>query len=766
MKKNTLLLGKLIIAFSLLTSTIGATVYEDATDNKIDRWTITDTSPAGAKVTNIYDTTLKSNVITLQGDSYNNAYAIGQDPESDVNTTSWHNTQELFLQWKIKNSEGFLFDVVLETKNGLRYIRYSDSEVDKGIDDGNILNKALGYSAADGTWHTFTKDLKADLKSYEPNNSLIAVNGIVIRGNCKIDDIELLNALPVKKDFIVYEDAEDGTTSKWSIDTNSAATASITNVVDTTKVIKFHSNDLYTSQYKMSFKKNKNNFNIKWDMKTTEGFMIDIAVVTSSGERLIRYTDEDVSVSVLDGDLLRFGLGYAPTNGSWNTVIRNLEKDLKSLERNNNLVSIESFLIHANGKFDNIELFSSPEKIYENASQGNTNNWSLYGGSNTATITNTYDESIKSTVIVLKGNSYANQYLIGSDYPNEGNAWRDTKHKNIEFSMKNNDGFVLTLVTNTKKGARYINYIDVDDVAVIGDDTLNYGIGESASNGEWHTYIRDVAADIKKLEPDNQLLSIEGLIVIGSISIDNLTLFNSLHPTKNQAGVTLTFDDTTISSWYNLRTMFAKYQAKATFFVSHFFSLDKTQINQLKTLETQGSEIGCHTHNHKGVHKDFNSDPARVNEYIQDQIVPAYNLMKNAGFNPVSFAYPYGEHQADYDKAVRAYFPNIRLTYDDYQADLVNQKAIYHSSNSNYNLLSGAGIDTDFKNSFPEIETALIKARKNGEIITFYAHAIVNDANKSYNILPKKLERVVESAKNLGLKFYTYKEAYKVGNQN
>ncbi len=764
MKKNKLFLRGLIIALSLLTSTINATVYEDAEDNSTARWIIIDNIPSGATVTNLYDTTLQSHIINLQGDNYNNAYIIGGDNE---NNNSWHNTQEPFLKWKIKNSGGFLLDVVVETQNGLRYIRYSDTEVDMGIESGNILNKALGYSASDGTWHTFTKDLESDLKSYESNNSLIAIDGIVIRGNCKIDDIELLETPPIKKDFIVYEDAEDNSTARWSIVENTSSTATILNVLDETRVIEFHSNDLYTSQYKLSFHNNKNNFNIKWNMKTTEGFMIDIEVMTTNGERLLRYTDEDISVSNIDEDVLLHGLGYPPANGSWNSVIRNLEKDLKSLEPNNNLLSIDSFLVRSNGKFDNIELFTSPEKVYEDAQNGNTQNWTIYAGSNTATITNIYDNSIKSRVISLNGNSYANKYLIGSDYPNEGEAWNDTKHKNIECSIKNSDGFVLSLVVNTQNGVRYINYVDANDtLATIDGDTLLYGIGESASNGTWHTYIRNIEADIKQLEPTNKLLSVEGLIVIGSISIDNLSLFNTLHPTQNQAGLILSFNDTTISSWYNLRTMFAKYKARATFFVSHFFSLDNTQINQLKTLENEGSEIGCHTYSHKGVQKDFNSDPTRVDEYMQDQIIPAYNLMINAGFNPVSFAYPYGEHQVDYDNAVRAYFPNIRLTYDDFEANLVDQKSIYHSSNSHYNFLFGAGIDTDFNNPISEIETALIKARKNGEIITFYAHDVVDDINKSYNILPQKLESVIENAKNLGLKFYTYKEAYAVGNQN
>ena len=81
-------------------------------------------------------------------------------------------------------------------------------------------------------------------------------------------------------------------------------------------------------------------------------------------------------------------------------------------------------------------------------------------------------------------------------------------------------------------------------------------------------------------------------------------------------------------------------------------------------------------------------------------------------------------------------------------------------------LLSGAGIDKDFNNSVDEITKAMIKARKTGNIITFYAHNIINNPNEPYNILPKTLEKIIENASNIGLKFYTYKEAYQIGNQN
>lgn len=567
-----------------------------------------------------------------------------------------------------------------------------------------------------------------------------------------------------KKDFIIYENAEDTLINRWSKNNSGV----ITNILDLTKnsrVINLQSNNLYANEYQLSLENNQNNFNLKWEMKTTEGFIIDILVNTTLGERRLRYNDSN-SIKK-DESTLIYGLGYTPTNGKWNLINRDLQKDITTLEVNNQLLSIQSFLVRANVKLDNIELYSSSTKIYEDAEDNSIDRWNIYGGDNTAIISNILDVSLNSKIISLQGNSYGHQYIIGGDYIGEANAWNDKKHNNIQWSIKNSDGFVISLVINTEKGVRYINYIDMDKkIITIGGDTLNYGLGENASNGEWHSYIRDVKADLLQLEPNNKLLSIEGLIVVGNMKIDNLELFHILHPTKNKAGINLTFDDTTINSWFNLRDMFSKHSAKATFFVSHFYSLDNEQINKLKTLELDGSEIGCHTYNHKGVTQDFDNDVNRINEYIEEQVKVPYEQMKAVGFNPVSFAYPYGEHQELYDEAVRTYFPYIRLTFDDFQNELATQTDIYHSSNSNYILLSGAGIDKDFNNSLSEVIEALIQARKTGNIITFYAHDVINDPNKQYNILPQTLEKIIESASNFGLKFYTNKEAYRIGNQD
>jgi len=567
----------------------------------------------------------------------------------------------------------------------------------------------------------------------------------------------------------VYEDAEDGKISKWIISDNIPTGAVISNIIDSKKqsrVIKFQSIDSYGNQYQLGEEWNNSKyFNIKWDMKTTEGFIVDVVVSSEFGERYLRYVDrEEEYKGVVDDEVIYHGLGYFTTNGNWHTFSRNLAQDLKEIEPENNLLSVNSFTIRANASVDNIELFDSLEKNYEDAEDNKTVRWRDYRGPDGATITNVYDVNRSSRVISLQGDGYANQYIIGGDV-GEDEAWNDTNHSNIKWSMKNSEGFIIYLTVKSLNGIRYLKYFDGDfNQKNINGDEIYHGLGSDASTGEWHTFIRDISADLKEFEPKNELVSVEGFIVIGSVEIDDLELFNTLHPVSNKAGLALTFDDYAVDGWFDMNPLFKEYGVKPTFFVSNFHTLSTNQIDKLKTLESSGAEIGCHTYTHDGVNRDYHHNINRINEYINSQIAPALENMKAEGFNPESFAYPYGEHEEHYDSAVRAYFPYLRTTASDNHRKLYQLDEIFHKTGKYYNILSGDGIDNSYNNGLKEIERAFIKARKNQEVITLYGHKIVDLPNDSYSISPKKLKKLIIMAKNLGLEFYTFKEAYLIGN--
>ena len=566
---------------------------------------------------------------------------------------------------------------------------------------------------------------------------------------------------------VIYEDAEDQSISRWTITDNIPAGATVTNIYDADKhsrVIKLNSSDSYDNQYQIGVAwNNRENFNITWDMKTTDGYMIDVEITTTQGSRNLRYNDNELSYKLKDDTDLIHGLGYYTTNGTWYTIKRNLLKDLKDLEPNNNIISVDSFLIRAKASIDNIELFTSPNKVYEDAEDNQKSRWSVYSGPNNAQISNINDSSKGSRVIKFQGNNSENKYIIGNKSA-ENNAWADTKHHNLKWSFKSNSSFKVYLFVNTQKGKRQIKYSNTD-IGVNGTqgNEIYFGLGTNTSNGKWHTFIRDIAADVKQFDSDNKLTSIDGLLVVGNSKIDDLELFNVYKPQNHKAGFALTFDDYDVNGWYSMRNTYLKYNVKATFFVSHFHTLSTAEVNKLKTLESDGNEIGCHTFDHEGIGRDYHYDSNRINAYISKQITPALNNMKNAGFNPVSLAYPFGERNKAYDNAVRTYFPNLRTTASANSRELFQLDEIFHKKGKQYTILAGDGIDNSYNNEVPEIREAFIRARENGEIVIFYGHQVVNEPNNHYAISPQKLKEIIETAHEIGLKFYTFKESYNIG---
>ncbi|HIP50574.1 MAG TPA: hypothetical protein EYG94_00685 [Campylobacterales bacterium] len=240
---------KICIGLLLCVGSLFATVYENAEDSSVNRWTVSDNLPVGATITNIVDVSQESRVINLQGASYDNKYTIGGLAAS---AGGWNEQEKRYLTFSIKNEEGFLVDIILETTSGLRYLRYSD-DINQGIDN-EYINIGLGYSLSNGQWHKVQRDLSADLKILEPNNEIIAIHGLEVRGNCKIDNIEVADK-PSTKEFVIYEDAEDGKINRWAIVDNLPAGATVSNVLDSdlnSKVIKLQGTDSYENRYELT----------------------------------------------------------------------------------------------------------------------------------------------------------------------------------------------------------------------------------------------------------------------------------------------------------------------------------------------------------------------------------------------------------------------------------------------------------------------------------------------------------------------------------
>lgn len=343
-------LGLLPVAIN----TAMATIYEDAEDLKTDRWSVFDGIPLGASITNVDGEEKGGRVIQLQGSGRSNAYIIGNVTGSEG---TWANSTEFNAEWSIKSSEFFQALFSVETAKGRRYMNYTPIDVDGGVRGGGI-SLGLGKQAINGKWNTHACDLKADLKKHDPDNVLLKINGLLIRGSLKIDDISLSSCL-------TYEDAEDGSTLGWNILDNIPAGATVTNINDFVKggkVIELKgdgANNAFELGGKSGSERawnNKSNTTIKWSGSFTEHFTIYIQVLTTKGFRYLFYTPINTDAGLVPNSNVHHGLGIDAKDGNWHSFTRDLQADLQQYDPDNAIISVDGFMVRGSGKVDDISL--------------------------------------------------------------------------------------------------------------------------------------------------------------------------------------------------------------------------------------------------------------------------------------------------------------------------------------------------------------------------------------------------------------------------
>ncbi|QUM75962.1 putative Ig domain-containing protein [Moritella sp. 24] len=162
-----------------------ALTYEDAEDGTTTGWGIYTGNSAGASISNEYDTDLGSQVIVLSG--------FGQDHGYDFRDPKWNNSEQFVVQWSMQFSELYTVFIDVQTSDGHKYLYYTSEDKDR-LGTGEYIHHGLGTSSINGQWQTFTRDLQADLGEAQPGVVIEEVNGFLIRGSGRLDDIKLLNA--------------------------------------------------------------------------------------------------------------------------------------------------------------------------------------------------------------------------------------------------------------------------------------------------------------------------------------------------------------------------------------------------------------------------------------------------------------------------------------------------------------------------------------------------------------------------------------------
>ncbi len=170
----------------------GTTVVENAESEALGapakNWTIYDNSPAGAQATVVYDEDKNSQVVELSGAGRANGASLNGPDGGSLAIRDRH-----ILRWRMKFSEAFGFYVRVMTSAGSRFLYYSGADPDAEVEVSELYaHHGLGESSMDGTWRTYTRDLRQDLKARFPELEIIELSHVLIRGSGRIDDIEVL----------------------------------------------------------------------------------------------------------------------------------------------------------------------------------------------------------------------------------------------------------------------------------------------------------------------------------------------------------------------------------------------------------------------------------------------------------------------------------------------------------------------------------------------------------------------------------------------
>lgn len=176
----------------------------------------------------------------------------------------------------------------------------------------------------------------------------------------------------------IYEDAENGDTSGWSVYDNNPAGATIANVEDTdrnSRVIEF-SGSGRTNGYRLrnadgSWWDNDHHGVIEWSMNYSENFSIYIAVQTTDGFRNLKYTPVN-NDTLGDSKYINHGLGTGARDGNWHTFTRDLEFDIQEAQPGNSLEAILGFLIRGTGRIDNIKTHAALSPTQDSDNDGLT----------------------------------------------------------------------------------------------------------------------------------------------------------------------------------------------------------------------------------------------------------------------------------------------------------------------------------------------------------------------------------------------------------
>ncbi|MEO7734211.1 MAG: polysaccharide deacetylase family protein [Kofleriaceae bacterium] len=123
-------------------------------------------------------------------------------------------------------------------------------------------------------------------------------------------------------------------------------------------------------------------------------------------------------------------------------------------------------------------------------------------------------------------------------------------------------------------------------------------------------------------------------------------------------GVALSFDDSDVPSWMAARSLFARYEARVTFFVTRYGSLSERDRGSIRALANDGHDIEAHSVLHLRAPSYVEDHGLRA--YLDDEAVPSIDVLRAAGYPVTAYAYPFGARTDELDRALGKHVTIVR----------------------------------------------------------------------------------------------------------
>lgn len=213
----------------------------------------------------------------------------------------------------------------------------------------------------------------------------------------------------------------------------------------------------------------------------------------------------------------------------------------------------------------------------------------------------------------------------------------------------------------------------------------------------------------------------------------------------------LTFDDADYRGWQKHLSLFARYDAHATFFPYGDFGTN--ELARLKAIAAAGHTVGLHTVHHRSADVAFKEEGCSA--FWRDEIAPELRAARDAGLEIRHLAYPNNRHSPETDAFLAENgFERFRagvkggFRYNTNGASVVSlDRAFFPVADlPRHRVIEGIGVGSYYMTDIDDICRGIRRAAERDEVFALYSHDISAKPGK-VGMRTEWLEKILATAR-------------------